>query len=166
MSIQFHCQSCKKKIKAPDEAGGKWGACPFCKHRNYIPTPPDPNAEELRLMPLDESDETQYGSLMKETYDVTKVILHETAMPEGDDAAAPDMSEKEILKQIILYLRYIAHGQLEEGQEIARRLSGCAEKARDILVRMQRTQRPEPELADIPPKLLLGFIKNLHSQLG
>ena len=31
MSINFHCESCKKKIKAPDPTGGKWGKCPYCQ---------------------------------------------------------------------------------------------------------------------------------------
>ena len=45
MAITLHCESCKKKINAPDTAGGKWGKCPFCGHKCYIPSPPDDNEE-------------------------------------------------------------------------------------------------------------------------
>jgi DNA-directed RNA polymerase subunit RPC12/RpoP len=76
MTISFHCESCKKKIKAPDETGGKWGKCPYCKHRCYIPLPKSEDEPELRLMPIDAADETQVDNLMRQTYELTQEILH------------------------------------------------------------------------------------------
>ncbi|MEN8128552.1 MAG: hypothetical protein ABFR90_12235, partial [Planctomycetota bacterium] len=84
MSINFHCESCKKKIKAPDETGGKWGHCPYCKHRCYIPLPKDENEPELTLAPLDESEETQMADLMRETKDLTQEILSQGDLPEEE----------------------------------------------------------------------------------
>ncbi|MHC5157474.1 MAG: hypothetical protein ACYSOZ_05150, partial [Planctomycetota bacterium] len=102
MSISLHCESCKKKIKAPDEAGGKWGNCPHCKHRNYIPLPKPDDEPELRLVPLDESEETQMERLMRETKNLTKEILTQSSLPEEDSDSASGSrtaSEKEIIKE-------------------------------------------------------------------
>ena len=111
MPISFHCESCKKKIKAPDEAGGKWGNCPYCKHRCYIPLPKSEDEEELRLAPVDESEESQLEDMMRETHHLTKNILHLNELPdEGPDTGTAD--EKELIKTAILYLRQMADGEL------------------------------------------------------
>ena len=56
MGISFHCEHCGKKIEAPDTAGGKWGKCPACHNKVYVPAnnPPD---DELRLAPIDTEEE-------------------------------------------------------------------------------------------------------------
>ena len=61
MAITFHCESCKKKINAPDNTGGKWGKCPYCLHRCYIPLPETNEEEEIKLAPLDEEEEKKYN---------------------------------------------------------------------------------------------------------
>ncbi|MBU2596636.1 MAG: hypothetical protein KJ757_03615, partial [Planctomycetes bacterium] len=78
MSISFHCECCKKKIVAPDDAGGKWGKCPYCNHRCYVPLPENEGDEELKLTPVDETQEKQYEQMMKETHNITESLLHET----------------------------------------------------------------------------------------
>ena len=52
MGISFHCEHCGKKIEAPDAAGGKWGKCPGCHNKVYVPAnkPTQPD-DELRLAP-------------------------------------------------------------------------------------------------------------------
>ena len=40
MSIELHCPQCEKLIRAPDNAGGKYGKCPYCETKVYIPAPP------------------------------------------------------------------------------------------------------------------------------
>ena len=51
MAITFHCEHCGKKIEAPNSAGGKWGKCPACHNKLYVPDLyPD---EELKLAPID-----------------------------------------------------------------------------------------------------------------
>ena len=84
MSINFHCESCKKKIKAPDEAGGKWGNCPFCKHRCYIPLPKTEDEAELTLEPLNANEETQMEELMQQTHILTQSLLS-MEVPDFDD---------------------------------------------------------------------------------
>ncbi|MCX5636391.1 MAG: hypothetical protein NTX52_01690, partial [Planctomycetota bacterium] len=62
MAIIFHCNHCGKKIEAADSAGGKWGKCPACHSKLYVPRPePD---EELKLAPIDETEEEKRKRLM------------------------------------------------------------------------------------------------------
>ena len=168
MSISFQCEQCKKKVKAPDDAGGKWGSCPFCKHRCYIPLPPSPDDEELKLAPVDDREETRYGKLMRETYSLTRNILQETAA-DGEPAAGGEFNEadeKKLIKNIIIYLRHMADGQLTQAEKTLTELSPHKNAANRILQKMLRAERPEPELADINGKVLQGLIKNLAAKMG
>ena len=55
MAIIFHCPSCGKEIKAADNAGGKWGKCPKCHNKIYVPSiDPEKEEPELKLAPVDE----------------------------------------------------------------------------------------------------------------
>jgi len=166
MSISFHCEQCKKKIKAPDDTGGKWGNCPHCNHRCYIPRPPSPDDEELKLAPIGESEEERYNRLMRETRDLTQNILHEKELPdEASLAEAEKISEKELLKHIIVYLRYVADGDLGMASKHITKIKPHPETAREILKRMAKTEKPEPELLDIPSKVLQSLIKKLYTKL-
>jgi hypothetical protein len=166
MSISFNCPRCKKKIKAPDKAGGKYGNCPHCNYPCYIPSSRDENEPELKLAPIDEKEESRYGEMMRETHSMTKNILHQRAdAAEPDDAPRGAMDEKELIKSIIMYLRMMADGQLGQAERMAAKIKHHAPAAKEILKKMTRTERPEPELADIPPKLLMGLIKNLNADL-
>jgi len=167
MPISFHCECCKKKIKAPDEAGGKWGSCPHCKHRCYIPLPPSDDEPPLTLVPLDEEEERRRDEMMRETYNLQQNILQErNAGGEDPEAAAGAVtSEKDLIKAIILYLRQMADGRLEQAEDTARMIVRHKEQAKDLLQRMARAEQPEPELADISPKLLQGFMKQLYRLL-
>ena len=168
MSINFHCESCKKKIKAPDATGGKWGKCPHCGHRCYIPLPPEPEgAEKLKLAPIDEAEESKYGEMMRETYSITKDILNETAVDDSPDdpVAAAGAAQKKLIKEIIVYLRQMADGELLQAEQTVEKIRPMKDTAIVILEKMTRTEQPEPELADLPPKLLLGLIKELQNRL-
>jgi len=169
MSISLHCESCKKKIKAPDEAGGKWGHCPHCKHRNYIPLPKAEDEPELKLMPLDENEETQMEKLMRETKNLTKEILTQNALPDEDPASsahAHTANEKEIIKQCILYLRQMADGELGAAEYTFSQLKKDKKPALRILASMARADQPEPELADLPAGILQGLIRDVSTKLS
>ena len=57
MAITFHCKHCGKKIEANEKAAGKWGKCPSCHNKIYVP---NLNAEDdLKLAPVDEEAERQ-----------------------------------------------------------------------------------------------------------
>ncbi len=186
MAIIFHCNHCGKKIEAADSAGGKWGKCPACHNKLYVPRPePD---EELKLAPVDESEEEKRKRLMAETYKLTQDILQEREIPpETADPttelseekltenkqpvsrsrwAAIEMSEKELTKNIIMNLRLMADGELEEAQRIADLIAPHGPRAIEILDRIALSEIPEPELADIPQQVLAGLIRTLRNKIS
>ena len=164
MPISLTCEKCNKKIKAPDEAGGKYGSCPYCKNKCYIPLPLKDGEEELKLAPLDEDN---YEEMMAQTHSLTENILHETAMPDdvAEDNGGGIISEKEIIKFIILYVRQMVAGQLDQAEKTASKLSAHSYASKDMIKRMMRAGASEPELADIAPGLLNAMLKQLSAQM-
>lgn len=165
MPISFHCECCKKKIKAPDQAGGRWGSCPYCNHKCYIPLPKNDDEEELRLAPIDESEESQFEDMMRETHNLTQNILHQNEIPdEGPSSGAA--SEKELIKNSILYLRQMADGELGQAERTFKQLHNNKKHSLRILAAMGKAERPEPELSDIPETVLNGLIRDASSKLS
>jgi hypothetical protein len=167
MAIRFHCDHCGKEIKADDSAGGKWGKCPSCHHKLYVPNLNI--SDELRLAPIDETEEQKKKRLMAETYQLTQDILQEREVPEGaSDLGGPasEMSEKELTKNIILYLRQMADGELSDAENTAAAIAAHGRQAVAILDRIALSDIPEPELADLAPQVLAGLIRTLRSRIG
>ena len=139
MTIAFHCEHCGKKIEAPDSASGKLGKCPRCHNKVHVPRL-DTN-DELTLAPIDENDEAKQKQLMAETYKLAQDILLEREAPNGkakaDTTSASGISDKELTKNIIAYLRQMAISEM-----------------------------PEPELADVPPQVLSGLIRDLRAKIS
>ena len=168
MAIQFHCEHCGKKIVANDTAGGKWGKCPACHNKIYVPSPePEPD-EELKLTPIDESDEEKQKRLMAETYQLRQAILSEKDEQNApDNASSPgyQIGGKELTKNIIVYLRQIANGDLAEAEQTAEAIIPWRDKAAEILDKISLSEMPEPELADIPQQVLSGLIRELRTKI-
>ena len=172
MSITFHCEHCGKKIEAPDSAGGKWGKCPTCHNRLYVPKLG--SDEELKLAPIDEGGETKQKQLMAESYKLTQDILLERETPNGLAGTATPasgisesgISDKELTKNIITYLRQTADGELEQAERIADLIVSCGDRALKILDRIALSEMPEPELSDIPQQVLSGLIRNLRMRIS
>lgn len=164
MTINFICPSCKKKVKAPEKAGGKWGNCPHCNLKCYIPLPPATEEEELKLAPVDFEDEKVEEQKMRESIDLQLNILHETSKPEGK-ISFNEHDEKMLWKNILLYLRGMADGELDEAEQILNNIVPYGDHAREILANIAREEKPEPELADIAGVVLKGLMKNLLSEI-
>lgn len=168
MAIVFHCEFCGKKIEAPDSAGGKWGKCPACHNKLYVPSPKVEEDDELRLAPLDTDAIEKERQLRAETQRLTQDILQEKDIPDGPRSPSGvvyEMSDKELRNNVILYLRHIALDELNEAEEIAALIAPCRARAVKIIDRIALSEIPEPELSDIPPQLLAGSIRNLRNQL-
>src|SRR5512133_1632954 len=107
MPIKFNCSLCGKKIEAPDSAGGKWGKCPGCHNKVYVPQPVS-EEEELKLAPVDETEEQRQRKLMLETFQITTDILQEKTVPDAPGGPAPvagsDISEEKLTDIVIRYL--------------------------------------------------------------
>ena len=166
MAITFHCEHCGKKIEASDAAAGKWGKCPACHNRVYVPQ--TDSGDELKLAPIDESEEQHRKDLMAETQQLTHDILQEQAVPSALGYGGPvmEISEKELLKNIILYLRQMADGDLDEAQQTAEKIVPYRKKALLVIDKIAGHEHAEPELADIPQDVLTGFTRNLRTRLS
>ncbi|MEN6335772.1 MAG: hypothetical protein ABFE01_16085 [Phycisphaerales bacterium] len=169
MTIKLQCGLCGKKIEAPDSAGGKWGKCPGCHNKVYVPQPVVED-DELKLAPLDQTEEQRQRQLMLETLALTRDILQEKNVPEGGQGAGPtpgtDISEEKLTDFILRYLRQMANGDLDDAQRTAEQILPHRRKATLILDKLVTSKEPDPELEDIPKQVLLGYIRNLRSRLS
>ena len=170
MPIKLHCDHCGKKIEAPDIAGGKWGKCPACHNKVYVPLPTTNDDDELRVAPLDESELQKQRQLMAETFRFTRDILEEKNTPEAPTAAAggpaAEISEQQLTEYIVRYLRQMVDGRLDEAQHTADRIVPHRRKAVVILDQFAKSDAPDPELEDIPKQVLSGFIRNLRTRIS
>ncbi len=172
MGISFHCEYCGKKIEAPDTAGGKWGKCPACHNKVYVPAnnPPD---DELRLAPIDTEEERRRKKMVAEVDRLREKILNEKDVPEEgvvpkDQSAAPepgDLSNAELTTFIISYLRQMADGELDLAEQTAKTILSNGQNAIRPLEKIALSEIPEPELADIPQQVLSGLIKSLRNRI-
>jgi hypothetical protein len=169
MPIKFNCSLCGKKIEAPDSAGGKWGKCPGCHNKVYVPQPVA-EEEEIKLAPVDETEEQRQKQLMLETFQITRDILQEKNVPDGPAGPAPtggsDISEEKLTDFVIRYLRQMANGDLDDAQRTADLILPHRRKATLMLDRLVTSKESDPELEDIPKQVLLGYIRNLRTRIS
>jgi DNA-directed RNA polymerase subunit RPC12/RpoP len=164
MAITFHCEHCGKKIEASDSSVGKWGKCPACHNKIYVPDLS--SDEELKLAPIDQTDEVRQKQLMDETFNLTKNILLEKEIPADSAASVSDISDRDLTIHIITYLRQMADGQLEQAEETAKLLTPCDSRTVKLLDKIALSEVPEPELADIPSQVLSGLVRRLRSRIS
>ncbi len=167
MSIVFHCEHCGKKVEAKDGSGGKRAQCPACHNKVYVPDLE--TGVELKLAPIDGEAEEKQKELMNETHHLRQEILLERDVPEGPPGSgrpALEISEKELTKNIILYLRQMANGELDEATRTADSIVPYGRQAIKILDKIAVSEMPEPDLADVPPQVLSGLIRNLRSRIS
>lgn len=164
MAIKFHCNFCGKKIEAPDTAGGKWGKCPACHAKLYVPLPMA--EDELKLAPIDETEEQRKRQLLQETFRLTQDILQERNAPEVAPAGpATDISQEQLTKHIFQYLRQMFTGDLDAAQKTADLIVPHRRKAIVLLDQIVRSKKRDPELEDIPLQVLSGLIRNLRVRM-
>jgi hypothetical protein len=173
MAIVFHCDYCGKKIEAPDSAGGKWGKCPACHNKLYVPALE--SDEELKLAPIDLTAEEKEKQLMDETYRLTQDILKERDIPEGipefDEPVETaglgfEMSQVELKQYVVKYLRLMADSELYEAQKIATLIAPYGARVLKILDKMADGDIPEPELTGISHLVLSGLIRSLRDEVS
>jgi hypothetical protein len=172
MAVIFHCEYCGKKIEAPDGTGGKWGRCPACHNRLYVPD--FSSDEELKLAPVDESDEAKQKKLMDETHKLQEDILLEKEIPAESDESAESaevmvlplgISDEQLKKNIINYLLQMSQGQEEQAETTISLIVPCGQRAEEILDRIALAEIPEPQLADVAPQVLSALIRELRGKI-
>lgn len=172
MTIVFHCQKCSRKIEAKDSAGGKWGRCPACRNKVYIP---DLSAgDDMKLAPVDQSEERRKQRMMRETRQLTQNIQQQKETPETpsqDAPAAPSgpvmrIPDSELRENIINYLRARAAGEDEAAQDYITVIAAGAQRAEKLIDQIALSDIPEPELKDIPQQELAGLLRELRAQIS
>ena len=83
MTIAFQCHSCHNEVKAPDQAAGRMGKCPFCGHSNRIPERVEEEEELIPLAPIDEQEEQRSQRERRALYEQEQALLDASA-PAGD----------------------------------------------------------------------------------
>lgn len=168
MAITFQCDNCGKEIKAKDSAGGKWGKCPSCKHKLYVPDVANNEEEELTFAPVDEDAQRREKELMAETLRLQQDILKEKgdASGQSSNTASFEISEKDLMKNIILYLRQMANDQHDDAEITVKGIVPYSRQAIGIIDRIALSDMPEPELADIEPQALSGYIRTLRGLIS
>ncbi len=167
MGITFQCEYCGKKIEASDSAGGRWGKCPSCHNKLYVPNLD--SGEELKLAPVDKSDQARQKQLMAETRKLSQDISREKETPNGPAGAAPSaigISDKELTENIITYLRQMVNGELDQAQQTADLITPYGRRVVKILDRISLSEMPESGLADIPQQVISGLIRDLRSRVS
>jgi len=175
MGIEFHCTHCTKLIRAPREAGGKRGKCPYCKQSVYVPTPPE-DLEPLGVAPLDSNEEQSEKALADEALRVQAALAHENESPPetgreqsgaadavGRPPGAGDVVDLE--SAIVRFVQAMQASRLEEADSLCAELSRRPRRAREQVQRMMVDEIPPPGLEDVPPALLKGFLRTLLERL-
>ena len=124
--------------------------------------------EELKLAPIDETEEERQKRLLAETFQLTQSILQEKDVPEGDPFSSPaqEISDEKMTEAIVRYLRQMVDGDLDTAQRTSETIASDRRKAREILSQMAAGDPPDAELADVPPQVLSGLIRNLRTRLS
>jgi hypothetical protein len=175
MSIELHCPRCSRLIRAPDDAGGKRGKCPYCEASVYIPTPLDDDGD-IPLAPLDKADAEHEAKLRREaaafaaSLDKAKDLPPDRGGPESGQspgAAAPpppgivvDLAEG--VKSFVLAMR---DSKLDEADRVVEELKQAGPRARDYVEGLMLDQMP-PTIERVSPALMQGFLKALLGRLG
>ncbi len=166
MSIELHCPKCNKLIRAPDNAGGKTGKCPYCKASAYIPAPPA-NEEIIPMAPLDEEEEHRLERERQASSQYIASIGRGDGM-RPDEGGLPtrevsaDINFDAEVDRFILAMR---DSQLDEADRAAKALGSAGARARDHVQRLIHDELA-PAVENVPPPVVLGFLKNLSDRLG
>lgn len=177
--IKMHCEHCGKGIQAPREYAGKISKCPACGNALYVPTP----ESEIELLPLAAEDETerqQEALLQAERRRLDSLLAQENDAAEGQagggaglqSAGAPGSSTgvpasagNRIEQMLLKYLLAVRDADLDAAGRALNVLKLQPRTVRELIDRMATDAMPPAELANIPPAVFQGMLKNLRGKL-
>lgn len=171
MSIELHCPHCNKLIRAPGNAGGQHGKCPYCQQSVYIPTAPTDDGP-IGLAPLDESSEAE---LLEESIRLAAQVdrdAEQTPEPAGGKPrpAAPSARPEgpaapvDVPREVERYVRAMKESKLQDAEQVVTRLKRSGSRAHDYVEGLYLDPMP-PKMGDIPAPLLKGFLGKLLESL-
>lgn len=174
MSIELHCPQCHKLIRAPDNAGGKRGKCPYCKNSVYIPMPAD-NGEEIHLAPIVDEDEQRAEELRRESIEYAAAVDHVTDSGTGaedtasstDGAVPAGISDDlaDLGADVDAFVIAMGESKLGEANAAVARLKRAGTRASDYVEGLLLDEML-PTYENVPPPVVQGFLKTLLNRLG
>jgi hypothetical protein len=191
MPIKFHCEHCGKSISAPDDAGGKKGRCPSCKAVVYVPAA---QVEELPLAPLDDAEEQRQKRVIEESLRREHDLLAAQGRREAGDESPKDLDDRrgeggvvlpelhrnggskanapaghgdsrDLRSMLVNYLAMLAGQQIEQAEAIVQQFRADPKAARSAIEQFLADPVQDGRIANIPPPVLNGFLKQLQQQL-
>lgn len=175
MSIEFNCPSCEKSIRAPDTAGGRYGKCPFCEVKVYIPSAPTDEGE-IGLAPVDEDEERRERELIRESVRYAAAFDKESDKlpPEGAGGRASAGPRREaepapgevieVGDEVEAFVVAMRDSKLQDAERVLNRLKKAGARAKDYVEGLMLDPTPPP-IGNVPKPLLHGFLKSLLSRL-
>lgn len=177
MSIEIHCDHCAKLIRAPDDAGGKRGKCPYCQQSVYIPHAAS-EIEEIPLAPVDEEEQRRSDKLRAESNAFAASVDKATgpAYDVGDRASSGRKAAKggastgapasvDVAEEVKRFVLAMSQSKLDETEVILKRLKKLKVRATDYVQGLLNDQMP-PQFDNVPPPLAKGFLKALGDRLN
>jgi hypothetical protein len=171
VSIELHCNSCGKLVRAPRDAAGRRGKCPACGNILYIPTPQE-EIEELPLAPEDAADEARQAALEEERRRLDWVLAKERSAG-GDTSSSPPPPPRasagkdriNINDAVIGYLKAMTSSDLDGASRFLSLLRVRRDDTLAVVDRLAADQMTPPALGNIPMGVYQGFLKNLRTRL-
>lgn len=167
MSIKLRCTHCGKEIQAPEEAAGRWGKCPHCSHRVYIPLPPSDEGE-ISLVPLDEEDERRAERERSYYQEIEYRALSggvSAGEPSEESTAKGGAEPHNLLDVLARYVDGMAQGRLADCDEIVAKLVGRQKEVAKAVKQLLAESSTRPQLRDTPPAVVKGYLKQLLAKL-
>ncbi len=173
MSIELHCPGCQKLIRAPDNAGGRHGKCPYCARKVYIPTP-ESEMEVLDIAEPDEDEAQQEEVLRHESATYAAGVSHSdgqiAATDEeaigGDAQRRPEVPGDviDVAAEVETFLAAMRDSKLDQADAAVTRLKRSAQRAKDYIENAMVDELP-PQIDGVPPPVMKGFLKTLLGRL-
>ena len=174
VSIDLHCPQCEKLIRAPDNAGGKHGKCPYCAAEVYIPVPFD-DSELIGLAPIDEEEERRAEKERQEALRYATAMDKDASLKVAPDDSAPSRSGGrrpeappgevvDIGDHVERFVIAMRDSELDEADRIAGKLKRVGHRARDYVEGLLLDPTPPP-IKNVPKPLVQGFLKALLERL-
>ncbi len=177
MSIEIQCPQCRRVIRAPDDAGGKRGKCPYCKDSVYIPLPPG-EAGEIPLAPIDEDEERRAEELRREAIRYAAAVdkVRDSIAAAGNAASsaggAPPMPAAgeavDLGAETQAFILAMRDSKLDTAEAAAARMKRAGARARDYVegLLLDPGAPGRPQYENLPAPVVQGFLKALLSRLS
>ncbi|MBS3733429.1 MAG: RNHCP domain-containing protein [Phycisphaerae bacterium] len=166
MSISFQCEHCRKEIKAPDNAGGQRGKCPYCGGSTYVPAVGD-DEQALPLTPVDNEAERRHEEELHRLVDQELSQLDEDDMREQVPLDQRDeVSSRDLHHFVVNYCLDMAAGKLDRAETHAEKLAAYGKTGTQAVDEFLMGNALEPALDDMPPKVKNGYLNQLREKIS